>query len=116
MKGRRSKGIVSPRPSGPGCLRFNNGVDGRDTPGHDGAVTGLTTKESGLNCLGLERPPSAPPTLEEGRHFGKEALMVRAALAAFGRFGLELLQQFALPGREVLWRFDRDLDEHVAAG
>src|ERR1700759_2311033 len=62
------------------------------------------------------RPAILPPAaFEEFLHLVEEALAFRAALrVAFG-FRLELLEQLALPAREVLRRLDRHLDIHVAA-
>src|SRR5271167_4086349 len=77
----------------------------------------------GWDCGAAPKPPArrapapglAPAALEERCHLCEEALVVGAALATLGRLGLECLQQFALPRRQVLRRLDRDLDEHITA-
>jgi len=71
---------------------------------------GTSARPTGHHPNGLR-----PPALEEVAHLGEEALMVWAVFGALLGFRLELLQQLALLRTEVLRRFDRDLNEHVAA-
>jgi hypothetical protein len=77
--------------------------------GHDahlGSRSGLRSS----SCFKL-----APAALEEFLHLGEEALAFGAAFAVSLRLCLELFEQFALPARQVLRRFHRHLNIHIAA-
>ena len=72
--------------------------------------------EAALNAAAPPVPTSGsgPSTFEEIPHLGEEPLMIRAVPGVLAGLGLELLEQFPLPGTQVLRRFDGDLNEHVA--